>query len=68
MDHTPPAPYADRPPTGAATSGATPSAMPSTSFAARRKGMAERYSGPHRAWMVALARDRQWPLASHDVP
>ena len=35
-------------------------------FAARRKGMAERYSGPHRAWMVALARDRQWPLASHD--
>ena len=35
-------------------------------FAAHRKALAAEFSGPHRAWMTALCRERGWPLASHD--
>ena len=35
-------------------------------FAEHRKALAAEFSDPHRAWMAALARERGWPLASHD--
>lgn len=35
-------------------------------FSKHRKALAEEFSGAHRAWMAELARERGWPLASHD--
>ncbi|WP_374444342.1 alpha-D-ribose 1-methylphosphonate 5-triphosphate diphosphatase [Stella sp.] len=35
-------------------------------FSAHRKALAEQFSARHRSWMATLARERGWPLASHD--